>query len=218
MHLFASVTLRHRTLLPKDVSINTFHLSAPDTSQATLDAIALAIERFYRTPYDVDSDAVGSFISNVVLRASGSIEIYDWADPSPRVPIAFYPMELAANGVTSSLPNEVALCVSWQGDRQSGVNQARRRGRIFLGPLSTNATTTVANEPARPATAFIIAARRASERLVTELSEDEVRLAVWSRVSSQLTPVTNGWVDNDFDTQRRRSTIPTSRSTWTINV
>jgi hypothetical protein len=41
-------------------------------------------------------------------------------------------------------------------------------------------------------------------------------LAVWSPSNGDAVPVTDGWVDNAWDTQRRRGIDRTARSTWTV--
>jgi hypothetical protein len=41
-----------------------------------------------------------------------------------------------------------------------------------------------------------------------------MRWAVWSRVNHAMYEVTGGFIDNEFDTQRRRGEVSTARSTF----
>jgi len=127
-----------------------------------------------------------------------------------------------------SLPNEVALAVSFHGDLSavgefgSGGTRprARRRGRVFIGPLWDGTSASSSGNPARPSATFMEDLRLAADRLMI-LSDDATtwkwvvphaaESAGWTSV-----PVIGGWVDNEFDTQRRRGLVATTRSTFAL--
>jgi hypothetical protein len=123
------------------------------------------------------------------------------------------------------LPNEVALCLSYQAVAISGESQARRRGRIFFGPLCNTANTLSATGECRPSAALVTALCGAATLLATPAATaagDLVHWAVYSpttdlteTIDDAFQDVDNGWVDNSFDTQRRRGRDATARTTWT---
>lgn len=130
-----------------------------------------------------------------------------------------YPFHIETKNFTSApsgvrLPSEVALVASFQGDKTAGLPQARRRGRIYFGPLDASLNT-----DGRPTTATCTTLGTQVQTLcndVIALPTTGAYLGVWSEVDQSITPVSNGWVDNAFDTQRRRGEDPTLRVNWTI--
>lgn len=58
----------------------------------------------------------------------------------------------------------------------------------------------------------------ATERLVTTVGDvaTSTFLGVYSRVDGLIRPITSGWVDNEFDTQRRRQRDATARTEWDV--
>jgi hypothetical protein len=110
------------------------------------------------------------------------------------------------------MPPEVAICLSYQAAKISGVPQARRRGRVFIGPLNTSAMGT----DGRPATAFINALVGAADALKDPAGAPDWDWSTWSSFDPTVsTVIDNGWVDNEFDTQRRRGRKYTTRTTFT---
>lgn len=207
-------------MLPGDVSVNTFHFDAPDKDTETNLGIANRVIAFYNSEPFTSSNIVAYFLSTVITRAfkGCGIELIDMTDPTPRVPYFSDGFTLGEPSGSASLPNEVALCASWQAERLSGVNQARRRGRIFLGPLTTGAAASASGDPARPVAGIINLAALSSKKLVVDSLADGAPLVVYSRVSNSTAEVHSGWVDNDFDTQRRRQPLATDRQLWTLDV
>jgi hypothetical protein len=94
----------------------------------------------------------------------------------------------------------------------SGQPQARKRGRIYLGPFDT----TQLNADGRILPACQTTIRNAAQALLTA---SDVALdwswAVYSPTNASGVIVDNGWVDNEWDTQRRRGRAATTRSTFT---
>lgn len=101
------------------------------------------------------------------------------------------------NGV--NLPNEVALVISWQ----TAIRSRRTRGRTYLGGFTvTNNTGSVENaaRPNDPLTSTVIAA---AGTLIAVTAP--ARLVVYSRVNRTSREVSGGYVNNEWDTQRRRA-------------
>lgn len=104
------------------------------------------------------------------------------------------------------------MVTSFQGARTSGSVQARRRGRIYIGPLKTTTSTN-----GRPNSTAITTLATASSALGIDLNAvADTTWCVWSPTSGTAVPITDGWVDNAFDTQRRRGWDPTSRTTYFV--
>lgn len=199
MEVFTQVTLEHDSALPEDRSVNTFSAHIADLDvPANLASWHSALNTFYQA---VDQYFSASF------SGLGTIKSYNRADPSPRVPVLSTDITITPGAL--SLPSEVAIVMSFQAVRLAGAPQARRRGRIYLGPLTSNAYDTATGRPADLATTAIQAA---GDALVTASKATGAwQWQVWSEVNGSGASVDNGWVDNAFDTQRRRGLRPTSR-------
>jgi hypothetical protein len=129
-------------------------------------------------------------------------------------------------GDAPNVPNEIALVLTYGTQEQSGTtaSRARRRGRIYLGPLNADAVTAQNNVAAVPNSNFISAVYTAAARL-GEYSyslgdnggtEQEGQWVMFSRTGAAYGVVGGGWVDNAWDSQRRRGTEATARQTWTL--
>lgn len=195
------VTLQVASAIPEDRPVNTFHYvgTSPETN---VPLIATVLETAYNN--------VRSIFSTAVAQNGHSIKAYDMADPEPRAPIYDGTFNFATATTGTPLPTEVALCVSFQGVRVSGQSQARRRGRVYLGPLATDNMTS----PGRPSSGLVSAAAGfGNDLLSSSLDSGVARVwSVYSPSNDDLVPVANGWVDNAYDIQRRRGVVPTART------
>jgi hypothetical protein len=115
--------------------------------------------------------------------------------------------------VNTPYPAEVALCLSYRGPILAGTNPRNRRGRIYLGPLSSSSTGTVASGDLRPVATVMGYVADIGKRLMDANSATNVEWAVYSRSTGQRTGITHLWVDDSFDTQRRRGADSTTRIT-----
>lgn len=199
--------------LPEDAVINTFHCNVAngatevEAATAFIDAIATAYQAF------------DSFMSVRIDAPNLQFKAYDLNDPEPREPIVEDLTSFSVTPGANALPPELAICLSFQGAPASGAPQARRRGRVYLGPLAQAAAT-----DDRVASAAITAAVAMGDSLLeaSKAALADFTWVVYSRVGTgtPLNPipatfaVTNGWVDDEFDIQRRRSLAPTTRSTF----
>lgn len=174
--------------------------------------------------------------------AQAFTEIYDLQEPKPRVAISggIHTVPNTPGVGTSDLPPEVALCVSYQGVRISGVPQNRRRGRIFIGPLAIAGSSL--GDIGSPTTAQMTALLTSFRTSLDPGTAAEPRLCVLSRqtwaglgvgekpppdpntgdiiypeipgnLPSAMVDVTELWIDNAWDTQRRRGLDATTRQT-----
>lgn len=166
--------------------------------------------------------AVDGFLSEN-LATPATVTVYDLEDAEPRVPV--YEDTVALTLGSSSAANQVALVMRYRANYTSGVARARRRGRLFIGPLSTDAFDGVGdNTPSASQTSLIAAAGAALGPTITGVtSGSTISWSVFSRAIFADTPgsvatklaaafstVVECSVPNRFGTQRRRSTEVTA--------
>lgn len=188
-----------------DATINTWWCEAGSSADALL--FSSAVSDFYRS--------LSTYYPNTVRQNGHTVKIYDWSDPEPRVPrqTATFNFTSVPSGI--SLPPEVAKCLSFQGVAASGVPQARRRGRIYLGPFNTGSQQSTGGDAGRPSGTFTTAMANAADTLLTASKVSSTWFwIVYSRVSNSGVEVENGWVDNEWDTQRSRGRPATSRTVF----
>lgn len=198
----AICTLETDTALPQDSAVNVFHFQGPVPDD--IDAhtqVHNMLQTFYGD--------IGSVLSSL-LTGGGTIKSYALDDPEPRSPVLETDITGVTTGVGKALPQEVALCLSFQGVKVSGEPQARKRGRVFIGPLDDDTNRA---DNARPfSTAINTIKDAAGDLLVASNTGFPVPWAVYSRVNDIAYHVDNGWLDDAWDTQRRRGVAPTTRT------
>lgn len=206
-HYLVQVILEHDSALPEDRAINTWSFSA---LTARDDALALLINDELTDFYQ----AIGGWLS-AGLSGNATIKFYDRSDASPRSPF-FENTFVFTPGEAARLPEEVALCLSFKAAVGSGVPPARARGRVFLGPLNTTTLNIgEADNGSRPELDFLGAVRGAAiDFLAASVGAGNWSWEVWSTVDNVGREVVAGWVDNAFDTQRRRGLSATDRLVW----
>ena len=198
--------------LPEDQFINTFHFDSSGTpyeDDAPLAAAALI--EFYTAITTPTAAAVDWFLSNTLL-PQAEIVTYNLDDPEPRIPTSFpFTIDPEPKSTDRNYPEEVAVCLSFRG---APPITARRRGRVYIGPLSTRAAETGLTTPSRPSPSFRNVLAESAVRLLASGGTGPA----W--VIRSLTPTPNtvlvqgGWVDNAWDTQRRRGLDATTRTIW----
>lgn len=180
---------------------NTWYCSAINVSKA--EDFWLALKAGYNT--------VRPHLNPLIAQNGHDVKIYDLGDPEPRAPVSEFQWGLTTATSGSPLPTEVALCLSYQAAKMSGQPQARRRGRVYLGSLNAACV----DAQGRPTSTVLTAWAKFGDDLLT--ASDASADWTWGQRSTMtvgLAPVANGWVDNEFDTQRRRGRKPTSRTVF----
>lgn len=222
--LKAQLTWRMYTLLPEDVASNTWYFSAPNVTGLTVGEVAeriIAMCAGVRTS-GATQTATTSPIP-VFYFSPAVLKVYDMADPIPRSPIAEFICPFTPNSSATPLATETCLVMSFRAPYISGVPNASRRGRSYLPFTSPACVTngTISTFP-RPSAGAITAAQHCANYLATEVnSETGVRWVVYSEAHSSTYPdgaeIVTGWVNNEWDTQRRRGVVPTQRNEFPIN-
>lgn len=217
----AQVTIPLDSAVPEDYIVNTWYFDGDDALgvqpvESYWDAVMTLLSGFYQS--------IDALVFPSSVGTDATVKIYDMRDPEERVPELIDTIPIAAS-TDGPLPNEVALCMSFRAEYESGINPQRRRGRLFLGPIANTAVTVVGGQ-ARPSTAVrdAIAAAAgvvAAGELLNIGDPERVRWAVYSpttdltgTIDDAFSDVIGGWVDDAWDTQRRRGPVPTTRTTF----
>lgn len=217
----AQVTIPYHTALPADVATNTFHFKSDpiggELTEATAEVITAQLSTFYQT---IDNWLSGPTIDE----ANAEVSYYDLGDPEPRVPLFTQPLVFGPLDSTAALPQEVAATLSYRGPVVSGQVPARHRGRLYIGPLNTSAIAAGSSGRTVLAAPLVDALADAGTQLasLTYGFDPTWAWCVFSptiyaatgELDAASTVITNGWVDNAPDTQRRRGTSATSRQLW----
>lgn len=212
MFVRCMVVFQGGTGIPEDRFVNTFHFQHP-SSDLNVAAAELGplIEDFYKE--DNSTLSISGYLSEFINRAA-EMRFYDMNDSLPRVPVVRV-WSLNPVGLTGNLPEEVAVVLSLRG---APPITPRRRGRLYIGPLVSGAGTVGSpTAPTRVATTFANDLTLAAQTL--KIGVEALSIAAWWAIRSTV-PVVNyvrvegGWVDNAFDTQRRRGPDATSRQQW----
>jgi len=191
--------------LAEDAVVNTWHF---DTAAIDLATAAQELSKDLGAFYVALRPIMSSVLRTLAFR------FYDLGTPAPRAPVqGTFATWTPPPTSFVPLPAEVALALSFYSSR----NLPRQRGRIYVGPLNTSASGSIAagDVDVRPSTSAVQSVADAAKLLADNVSVKGMRLGVFSTVDNLLRPVTAGWVDNGYDTQRRRGGKATSRTLWT---
>lgn len=206
------------TGLPEDVITNTLYFGpgAAATLITQADALMPILDTFYETIY-----ADANIPANYLEWGLAKVNWYDLSEPEPRVPYTVNMPITVGTQAASTIPAECSVVLSFQADPVPGASQARRRGRIYLGGFASGALTTVINGAPRVAPGVIEDIAVAAESLAVGAAlAGDYNWSVYSPTNSTVgplfVPVTNGWIDNAWDTQRRRGVPATARNLWAV--
>lgn len=194
------VTLRPTSGIPADEIVNTYHMDVLTSGALARAAFELAAETFY--------DTVAAWFSALIASTGHTMSFYDLDDPEPRQPVV-PPFEFDLPALPANrLPGELACCMSYRASYVSGSPNARRRGRVYLGPFQSNAVETtgkiknsVIEDIADAGQTFFNAVNTSGDG----------SMMVYSPTDAAAREVVSLWVDNEWDIQRRRGSIATFR-------
>lgn len=221
VYVKAVVSMSYGSGLPEDVVQNTFTFVCQDGTN-----YLEYIEDTLQAAYD---NVTGAYTHDIDRTPGATLTFYDWTIAAPNPPIATSTLTIqAVSGTAYDLPQEVALVCSFEAPTVAGVPMARRRGRVYLGPWCTASAV----DSTVPPTSIITATKDFGLDIVTAcpLNGTIASWAVLSRkqgggwllpgqsgppnFAAAVSPVTHGWVDNAWDTQRRRGQKATARTTF----
>lgn len=215
---YVQVRLPFRTLRATDVAINAWHFTdngsvAGSITEGMRADIKNALQEFYNIPPEA-TDRLSGYLSSAIDRTACGLRIYRRVSPTE---VQFLEEEALALSpwVTDPahwpMPTEVAAVLTSVGLGPGPIR--RRRGRTYLGPLQAVAFERTPGPERLPAfnTTFMSLVANCAERMAMRRFDDDIAWAVYSRTDNTATKVTQGWINNEADTQRRRSLGPTNR-------
>lgn len=224
------------TGLPRDEVENSLVFDDPTaiSAAALASTVEPAMTAFWSVAGPGGVQPIGGYLSNNLDHTPNSarFDFYRLSDgPShtvtlpegpPVVTVHFTMPPPGAGAAGGDLPGEVALCMSFHGSEvglslavggvgkthKGGTRPASRvRGRIFVGPFNS--------------LAFPIGSNEAPNQLMRDLAAAGAGLrtaapswAVWSRKNGTTESVNGGFVDNEWDSVRRRQVRATTRTAF----
>lgn len=124
--------------IPADAITNTFHFHAElanDGGPQAEDLVVDALDEFYNDVV-ANNVSVGLLMSKNLNGAAARVKTYSLDDGEPvGPPIGDDPLPINLS-TGDALADQLAICLSYQAVPAAGIKQSRRRGRIFIGPLS----------------------------------------------------------------------------------
>jgi hypothetical protein len=199
----AQVRLPYKTGASEDVAINAWwFIGATGLNHAAAaDEIHFVLrENFYQP--------LGAFFSSV-LSPVNEIRVYDMDPPPPHVP-EIRPMDVVFGGpAVGNLPEECAIVLTFH----SGEPYTpRTRGRLYMGPLAYECLESAETGPCRVAAVAMQAFADRAETVRTYVGQ--VSWVQHSQTTDTARIVAGGWVDDSFDTQRRRGVTGVTRHSF----
>lgn len=181
--------------LPEDRYVNTLHFSG-EFGGSEADELFTKYDEFFTT--------VGGGIA-----ADGhTISVYA-PGPNPGGPLLHREYARAGGGggpLSSQGPAEVALCLSYAAVDDPEASLPRRRGRIYLGPIKGPNVG-----EARPGATVRGAALTLGQGIAQVGTALTTTWVMLSRTDGSYHKIEVCWVDDSWDTVRRRGLAPTQR-------
>lgn len=208
--------------IERDAVQNVWHYNAPSAAPTSTDLGNWA------NNFKAFIDALGQYWSPCLSNATNAIKVQYWMLPAEKGPLGVPRGELfltpAPLPAVSGLPPEVSVVLTMKSFLSHNIPEqgpggtrpaSSRRNRVFLGPL---ATVVMAQDATTKEVGVLDTFRtNVTNHYDTHMSIDQKNqnwapvtfsAATWS--TSQTAEV---YVDNAFDTQRRRGNDPTAKTT-----
>lgn len=184
--------------LPRNRVSNTFHLehSIGALVDTDLDDMCADIIGMYQARYNN-------------ITAEFRCKAYDVGAP-PNYPRSVVTVH-AGIAHTAPIVREVAMVLSFAGDNRGNK---RERGRIYLAPyLSFKTADTYADRPSAAVQNWALQWFSEPNASLPDLGGVDWKFGVYSGVAGKFTQAQQAWVNDEWDTQRRRGLRETSRVT-----
>lgn len=202
MPTLVQITLKTADAIPENFVTNNYCVSGDVASGAD----SLALMNVFKTWYDVVRT---NLLPSTVAQLNHDFKLYIAGGAKPNYPLYENVFNLTSSPSGTTLPSEVATCLSFEGLRIPGLAQARRRGRVYLGPVKDTV-----NSGGRPAAAIQANLLAGAQALATGIRTvpSAGDWAVWSPSNGTAVILWNAWMDNSWDTQRSRGLIRTLKT------
>lgn len=189
--------------------------ATPMSFPAAADAVKVLLDKFYGDAQPPGTVPLAGWLAAHVDIATSVYKVYNLNVPAPRTPEVRAFKSMTVN--TGRAPNEVAGVISYRsgaGGSGGGTLDKTKRGRLFIGPLSSTcweANTTL--DDVQMITSFRDSLLGAADMLRDQATND-LTWVQYSRKTDTLGNVTGGFVDRSFDTVRKRGVRSQLRSVW----
>lgn len=231
-------SLAYQSGLPEDVAINDFYFvkENPDDTEADIDSLVARLDSFYNDIPAGGTKSLSDYVGIQVSRVAEACSFLVYRSPTiiPVTlpwgsPVGVRSWTLGAGDSASGYPAEVAAALSYHADLtnvpETQTNPdpppaiirpaSRKRGRLYFGPLIPGAGSNEGpNQDASMTTAVRTHFARSMEDLLA--ANDELDWCVFSPTGLTVSAVVGGYVDDAFDTQRRRGTAADVRTSWPL--
>jgi len=198
------------SMLPEDAYVNTFHFYNDIFPGSDYDNVRDMLLNFYNTEAPDAGSTIASWMTPVTLSGNYTLKAYNLHDTKPRA-IKYQHTGTVDLGNQNAMPTECAAVFSFQAFPDSGQPQARRRNRVYLGPFGIGANQGDGYLSDNLVQAMLFAGK--------QLKKESDASAKWfwviySPTDDEFYAAENGWVDNAWDTQRRRGMPSTARGVF----
>lgn len=202
-----NVVLQNQSGLAEDRYLSSFVFTGTGSSETTAAAVVPLVIAF--------TQSAGAWLGPQCSRSGNASKAiwYDLGEAPVRTPheTAFtLASAQGGTGSTTPLPGEVACVISLR----STENSARARGRLYIGPLHLLCQDVGTSNDSRPIMGFRTALKSAAETLANGAVAAGCSWQILSRADGDTKEIVGGFIDDAWDTQRRRGVDPTSRLGW----
>jgi hypothetical protein len=229
----AQVVLPAHSGVARDAIVNTWTFVGTGTAVDVAAAADPLIQAFY---LGTGGDGIANQMTAAIDGSSAVTKWYKLSDTSNTTPDALVggagrgspilvtPMPYLAGVLGGDpLPSQIAIAMSYHGvhfglaeHSGAGPRPAQRlRGRIYFSPLAkTCSTPDSATHAAIVTTGVVSGLVHQATVLMAAGAGLAAEWSLWSRKNNTCYTVVGGFVDNRFDTQRRRAELSTARGTF----
>lgn len=205
-HFRVLATFERPSGLPEDRVVNSwaFRNDGAGSVEDMANRVRDALDHFYVGDGTAGAPGLRAMLAETLQTLT--YHVYDLGQAPPREPTTVESGTWTAP-TGNSLPGEVACCLSFYADR----NLPRSRGRLFIGPLAET-TVEMFNDRPRPSSQLRSALVTNATNLLN--TSESITWVLVSQADGDSKVITDGWVDDAFDTQRRRGTAATTREVF----
>lgn len=182
--------------LPRDRMLITPHFNVSGAAPTAL-ALATAL-----------ADKMATWLT-VATPIEVKVYTQDGGDSGP--PLATYTKNPASPFLTTTTPREISLCLSYF----STANVKRQRGRLYIPANWIMKASSGSVLGQRPTASYQNSVALLADSVLKGVSASGAQWGFWSTVTASFRAVTDYWIDDEWDIQRKRGLRPTSRVTGT---
>lgn len=178
------------SLMPRDVVTINPHF---EKTTALIGGVGLDAE-------DFAGDLAQAILDWASIGGEVRVKLYDAQGTAPVFPVANMAVQ-AGVSTGYSIPPELAVCLSYY----SGTNTPRRRGRLYIPAQIIGAS--MQKRPDATARNKVLSLGT----VLANAGGADIDWVVYSRVDDDARPVTDAWVDDEWDVVRSRGLRATTR-------